>query len=302
MSVGTLEDLKVGRVTHMVPMDEIISDLPGFNCRGKINPSSCVELANEIKEKGLLFPPVVRPYVDAQHFPGKKYALVAGFRRHMAHVILRRTHIEVEIRNDLNDRQARVLNLTENLEREDLTLMQEARAFQNLKDVIGLSSKQIGKELNRSTSWVDIRLMALDLEPEIQDKIEFGFLTQENIKQIHALEPGEERYEACKQLTTAKLRGDSRKVKIGKSKPKNPHTKKNRSSTDVYELQDHMLNEFGNGSLENCPLEIKRLIQVLGWTTGDASDMDVYTTLRRIAEEQGFDYSIPEEAFDFLKG
>ncbi len=291
---------KPGRKTFFVPIEQIIDNLPGFNCRGKINPSTCVELANEIQQKGLLFPPIVRPYTD-ERFPGKEYALVAGFRRFIAHKILKVKNIEVEIRTDLDERQARILNLTENLEREDLNMMQEARAFQVLKDVVGLSSKQIAKELNKSVAWVDIRLMALKLEPEIQDKVERGLITQAHIKDIATLSTPEERYEACNKITTAKLRGEIKKLKIGAPKPKKIFSKKNRVARDIYEMQDHMIEQFGNGSIERCPDEIKRLIQILGWVTADASDMEVFDTLRKIAEENRMQYQIPDDAFEALK-
>lgn len=296
----TLLEPREGRKIHFVPMDEIITDLPGFNCRGKINPAECIELAQTIKEKGLLFPPIVRPFRDDNNYPGKKYALVAGFRRHMAHVINRAKEIEVEIR-DLSEADAAILNFTENLERQDLNIMQEARAFSRLQSRMGFSPQMIADKLHRSLPWVDVRIKALELEPEIQSDIERGFLTQSQIKDLHTIPPGEDRYEAVRQIKSAKLRGDKRKIQVGKKKPKNVHTKKKRDITDVFEMQDHLLEEFGNGSLSRCPIQIKRFIQLLGWTAGEASDMEIYTTLRKIAEEEGYSYNIPETALDFLK-
>jgi ParB/RepB/Spo0J family partition protein len=296
----TLIEPREGRKIHFVPMQEIITDLPGFNCRGKINPRDCIELAQTIKEKGLLFPPIVRPFRDDINYPGKKYALVAGFRRHMAHIINRATEIEVEIR-DLTEADAAILNFTENLERQDLNIMQEARAFERLQSRLGFNPQMIADKLHRSLPWVDVRIKALDLETEIQTEIERGFLTQSQIKDIHSLPPGEDRYEAVRQIKSAKLRGDKRKVQVGKKKPRNVHSKKRREPTEIFEMQDHLLEEFGNGSLSRCPQEIKRIIQALGWAAGEASDMELYTTFRKIAEEEEYTYNIPDNALDFLK-
>ena len=302
MSGATLQEaaLKEGRKIYVVPMDKIIANLPDFNCREKVNPADCIELAQEIKEKGLLFPVILRPYIDEINFPGKEYALVAGYRRHMAHVINRSPTIEAEIRT-LSEADAALLNLTENLEREDLNFMQEARAFKRLQTRMGYSPDMIAMKLHRSPTWVAVRLKALELEPEIQNSIENGFLNQAQINQIYELPPGEQRYEAVRQLKSAKLRGDKRKPTFGKKKPKNPHTKKRRDIQDIFEMQDHMLEEFGGGSLDRCPFVIRRMIQALGWAAGEATDMELYAALRQIADNEKMFYQIPENALDYLK-
>jgi ParB family transcriptional regulator, chromosome partitioning protein len=303
MSVATLveSELKEGRKIHIVPMSEIIANLPGFNCRGKINPSECIELAQEIKEKGLLFPVILRPFRDEVSYPGKKYAMVAGHRRHMAHVINKSETIEAEIRWNISEADATLLNLTENLEREDLNLIQEGNAFQRLQNRMGYSQDMIAAKLHRSLPWVVVRIKAIELEPEIQTAIKQKFLTQSEILQVWDLPPGESRYEAVRQIKSAKFRGDKRKIKIGPVKPKNVHAKKRRDVNDIFELQDHMLEEFGGGSLARCPDPVKKMIQALGWTAGEASDMEIYTTLRTVAEDEGMAYNIPESALAFLK-
>jgi ParB/RepB/Spo0J family partition protein len=290
-----------GRKISVLRMDEIIADLPGFNCRGKIDPRTCIQLAQEIKEKGLLFPVIVRPFHDPIDYPGKKWALVAGYRRHMAHVINRAEEIEGEIRYNLTEADAAILNLTENLEREDLNIMQEARAFGRLRNRVGLSTKTIAEKLHRSVPWVEIRMMALELEPAIQSDIEKGMLTQNQIKDIHSLPEGEPRFAAVRMIKSAKLRGDKRKIQIGTKKPRNIHSKKRREPHEIFEMQDHMLEEFGNGSLSRCPFIIKKMIQILGWAAAEASDLEIYTSLREIAEQEGYAYSIPDDALSFLK-
>ena len=300
--VEALVEAKDRKVVEL-KISEIITDedMPDFNCRGRIDPTSCVELSQKIKTQGLLFPIIVRPFHDEISFPGKKWQAVAGYRRIMAHRILKRDTIEAFIKYDLDEVGAAILNLSENLDREDLNLMQEARAFGRLRTKLALSPKSIANHLGRSQPWVDVRLQALDLEPEIQTDIEHGMITQQQIKQIHGLPPGEPRFAAVRSIKSSKLRGDKRKVDIGPKKPRNVHAKKRRENNEIFEMQDHMLEEFGGGSLSRCPESVKCFIRMLGWAAGEATDMEVFTTLRKIAEQEKMEYRIPDDALDFLK-
>jgi ParB family chromosome partitioning protein len=110
-------------------LDDIRVDTD-FNCRGAITPISVHELANNIRTAGLIEPVVVRPY-DKDGF---KYDLVAGFRRTQAFKNLRAnepekySEIPVVIKN-VTLAEAKILNLIENIHREDLNILQEARAL-----------------------------------------------------------------------------------------------------------------------------------------------------------------------------
>ena len=84
------------------------------------------ELAQSIKQDGLNFPLVVQPWHGG-------YRLICGFRRYQAiATILKWTKIPVMIRSDLSDAEAQRLNLSENLERKNLNILEEARALQKI--------------------------------------------------------------------------------------------------------------------------------------------------------------------------
>ena len=89
-----------------------------FNCRGDFAPIDIVDLAKSIQEKGLMQPVMVRKIEGP--IP---YSLVAGFRRYKAHQAIGKDTISCIVQ-ELDERSARVLNLVENLQREDLTMVQ----------------------------------------------------------------------------------------------------------------------------------------------------------------------------------
>ena len=109
---------------HDVLMSEIFSD-DEFNCRGRIIPLDVLDLAKSIKETKLQQPIAVQPFKHPTN-PNIKYRIIAGHRRFMAFVVNKSTTIPAIIRDGLSELDARLLNLTENLKRQDLNMLQEA--------------------------------------------------------------------------------------------------------------------------------------------------------------------------------
>jgi len=180
--------------TFELPVADIYYD-NAFNCRGSFTPQSVSDLAESIKEIGLQFPVVVQPYDK-----GYKYRLLAGHRRFRAVTIfLKWSTIPAAIRSDLNEHQAALLNLTENLERKNLNMLEEARALRNLYPE-GVSLRQAAKEVKRPTRWIHTRLRLLELPEEVQQWAAAGVLAAVNIETIHNLETDAERIQATKEI------------------------------------------------------------------------------------------------------
>lgn len=148
---------------YELPVADIFYDA-GFNCRGSFTPQSVHDLSESIKENGLQFPVVVQPCDTAAY----KYRLLAGHRRFKAVTLfLKWSSIPAPVRSELTEHQVRLLNLTENLERKDLNMLEEAKAIHNLYPA-GVSLRKASKELKRPTRWIHARLRLLDLPQEVQ--------------------------------------------------------------------------------------------------------------------------------------
>lgn len=124
------------------------------------------ELAENIAQVGVLQPIIVRP-AKAEG----RYTIVAGERRWRAARIAGLTEVPVIVR-EIDDALAAQLALIENLQREDLDPVEEARAFKRLKSAFSMTQEEIAKAIGRSRSAVANSLRLLELEPECIEALE----------------------------------------------------------------------------------------------------------------------------------
>ena len=173
-------------VTYHIDTSLVYAD-EEFNCRGKIEPYHLTDLASSIKDHGLQIPIIVWAKDGLPN--GCKFLLVAGYRRFLAcTVILRQTTILATVRTDLTDQTARILNFTENLERKNLNILEEAKAIQ-LGFPKRMSMAEIGRKLNRGAMWVKVRKMLLDLSETAQQAAVLGLFRLDDIKLVHEMRP-----------------------------------------------------------------------------------------------------------------
>lgn len=145
------------------------------NPRGTIDPTSLSDLADSIKEKGILEPLLVVPVRDkGKSWDIKSYILVAGHRRLAAAIIAGLSTIPVILR-DLSAIEQEEIMLVENLQREDLSLLQEARAFQRLIDQ-GVTQQDVARKIGVSSARISQRLQILKLPASVQSLYSTGEL------------------------------------------------------------------------------------------------------------------------------
>lgn len=246
---------------------KIFSD-QDWNCRKeKIAPIDVQTLAESIKTNGLLQPIVVRPY----NKDGYDYMQVLGHRRLAACKLLKWTHIEGAVNDSLTEDSARSLNLIENLERKDLNMFQEAQAIKWFRDC-GLQLREVAKRVGQSTGWVSTRYLILDLDPDIQIEVAAGFLTQDQIKQLHANPSRQSRIDAVLKIKQAKLRGDSIGVTVApkKSVTTEKNVKVVRNMREMFEVQDLITDSVGPNMAT----------RTLAWTSGVISTEEFFKSLK----------------------
>ncbi|WP_236632475.1 MULTISPECIES: ParB/RepB/Spo0J family partition protein [Novosphingobium] len=141
------------------------------------------ELAQSIAARGVIQPVVVRPLA------GGRYQLVAGERRWRAAQKARVHEIPAIVRK-LEDRDVAALALIENLQREDLNPVEEARAYQRLAETEGLSQAEIAKFVDKSRSHVANMMRLLGLPDAVLDMVMQGGLSMGHARAlINAPEP-----------------------------------------------------------------------------------------------------------------
>jgi ParB family chromosome partitioning protein len=132
------------------------------------------ELAASITVHGLLQPILVRPHPRE----AGRWQIVAGERRWLAATAAGLAEVPVVVR-ELDDRTALEVGLIENVLREDITPLEEARALKGLLEATGWSYAQLGERLGKNKAWVDHRVRLLKMPAPVQEALERQVATPE---------------------------------------------------------------------------------------------------------------------------
>ncbi len=152
-------------------LDEIIPNR--FQPREVFDEKALKELAASIKEHGVIQPIIVRKI-------GDKYEIIAGERRYKASAMAGLTKIPAIVRN-LDDKETSKVALLENLQRKDLSAVEEARTYQKILELDQMTQEELAKTMGKSQSSVANKLRLLSLPIEIQDA-----LMKDQISERHA--------------------------------------------------------------------------------------------------------------------
>lgn len=151
-----------------------------YQTRRRINEDALQELAESIRVSGVVQPVVLRPQ------PGGRFQLVAGERRWLASKLAGKTSVPAVIR-ELSNEQAMEITIIENLQREDLNPMEQARAFERLSREFGLTQEEIATRTGKDRASIANFIRLLKLTGEIQELLETGELTLGHGKALCAL-------------------------------------------------------------------------------------------------------------------
>lgn len=152
-------------------LDDIIPNR--FQPREVFDERALKELAVSIKEHGVIQPIIVRNVKG-------KYEIIAGERRYKASALAGMTKIPAIIR-DLDDKESSKVALLENLQRKNLTPIEEARTYQKILEIDEMTQDELAKTMGKSQSSVANKLRLLSLPDEVQDS-----LLKEQISERHA--------------------------------------------------------------------------------------------------------------------
>jgi ParB/RepB/Spo0J family partition protein len=145
------------------------------NPRKHFDEAGLQELADSIRQVGLLEPVVVRPAADSSS-EAPRFELIAGERRWRAAQLASLTDLPAIIRRDVDDALQLRLALLENLQRQDLDALEEAEGYRQLQE-LGMKQGEIAAAVHRSQPAIANAMRLLKLPPEVQDLIRSGQLT-----------------------------------------------------------------------------------------------------------------------------
>ena len=175
---GTDDETREGDSLQMLAIDRV---RPGrYQPRTKMDAASLAELALSIKEQGVMQPILVRP-VD-----GGRFEIVAGERRWRAAQQAGLREIPALVKN-VPDQSALAVALIENIQREDLNPIEEAKGLARLIDEFGLTHEAAAKAVGRSRSAVSNLLRLTALAPPVQEYVLAGSLEMGHARALLAL-------------------------------------------------------------------------------------------------------------------
>jgi ParB family chromosome partitioning protein len=169
-----------GEVIQDIPLEKIEPN--PYQTRMRVDDAALAELAASIRATGVLQPVVLRYLGD-----GKPYQLIAGQRRWQASQAAGKTTVPAVIRQVSNE-QAMEMTIIENLQREDLNAIEQARAFERLGREFSLTQEQIAAKTGKDRSSVANYLRLLKLPPDVQTAVEHGVLSMGHAKALMMLD------------------------------------------------------------------------------------------------------------------
>lgn len=175
VSSGSKKTPQANIVTS-IPLSRIIAGI--YQPRRKFTQNELSELADSIKENGLIQPILVRKSEESGHFE-----IIAGERRYRAYKILKMQSIPAIVKK-INNHEALELAIVENVQRSDLTLIEEALGYKQLMDDFSYTQDQVAKRTGKSRSHVANLIRLLQLPEPVKEMLNDRVLSLGHAKAI----------------------------------------------------------------------------------------------------------------------
>lgn len=164
--------------------------------RKNFDQKALEDLAESIKEYGLLNPITVTKKDD-------HYEILAGERRYRASKLNDATHIDAII-GTYDERDIEVLSLIENVQREDLSAIEEANAYKKLADEYGLTQADIAEKMGKSRSYIANTIRLLKLNDEEKEALKEGEISSSQARSLLSLKDDKDRKDTLKDYKNKK--------------------------------------------------------------------------------------------------
>ena len=205
-----------------------------YQPRKVFNEEALQDLANSIKEHGVFQPIIVKKSI-------KGYEIIAGERRVRASKIAGLTKVPAIIR-DLNDEQMMEIALLENLQRENLSAIEEAIAYKSMIDALHLTQDELSKKVGKSRSHVTNILGLLRLPKEVQEMVALNKISMGHARVLSKLESDEKIISMAHEIVEKKL--PVREIEtVSTETPKKNKIERRTPSTNEYKYAEDILRE-----------------------------------------------------------
>lgn len=178
-----------------LPLDDVLPNR--FQPRIKFNEEAIEELCSSIKEHGVIQPIVVRAV-------GDRYEIIAGERRYKAATLAGLQTIPAII-TDLNDKDSAEVALIENVQRQDLTPIEEAISYKKILDMGYLTQDDLAQKLGKNQSTVANKLRLLNLDEDVQEALLNGKISERHARSLLKLNNPKDQIELLNRIINERL-------------------------------------------------------------------------------------------------
>lgn len=229
-----------------VNIDDIIPNR--FQPRLAFDDEGLKELANSIKEHGIIQPLVLRKL-------GSKYEIIAGERRYKASQMAGLTTVPAVISN-IDDNKSAEIALVENIQRRDLTPIEEARSYKALLNKGYLTQEQLAEKMGISQSSIANKLRLLNLDDSVQQALLEGKISERHARSLLVLDNKEDQKEWLNRIITDRMtvrQLDLELKKLIKDKKEDNNIALVNINPDVEEIKNNAmdLNPVSNRNVAN---------------------------------------------------
>ena len=187
--------MKTEQTIQMISIENIIPNR--FQPRLTFDEQALNELSNSIKEHGIIQPILLRRL-------GDKYEIIAGERRYKAATMAGLTEVPAVV-VDLNDNQSAEVALIENVQRRDLSSIEEAKSYKKILDNGTLTQEELAKRLGIAQSTIANKLRLLSLVPEVQEALMNEKISERHARSLLVLTNPEEQKKMLERIINERL-------------------------------------------------------------------------------------------------
>lgn len=208
-----------------------------YQPRKRFDDKSLKELSDSIKENGVFQPIVVRKSVNG-------YEIIAGERRYRASKLAKKKTIPAIVRK-FDESQMMEVAVLENLQREDLTPLEEAQAYEMLQKNLGLTQEEVSKRMGKSRPYIANYLRLLTLPSKTKRLLQHGELSMGQARTLLALKDKDKIDGLAKKVAQEGIPVRKVEALVNEMNAKKPQNKAIKKSAFIRASENQLSNKFG---------------------------------------------------------